>query len=203
MELHFILAGRPVTREGVNTFGPGVTEEALDRIARRVEAVAAEIRCTKHDAPMSVTCSGPTLHELDFAVTACCPNFEATLADRLRARVRPAGVLAGDAREGVETTARYKMRRLHRSFGPIAAGLVIDCVDLFTYGPIKRFVGFPAGLIAGYWMASIFKLPQKQRLLCALAAGIYCFIPGLEFIPVATLIGAFARFREPDDSPEN
>jgi hypothetical protein len=203
MNVHFILDGRPLTRGNWDTFGPDVTEDRVDRIANAVLDVAGEVRCAKHDAPPSVTCRGASLATVGFEVSACCPEFSAALADRLRQRVQPAVLLRPQAGGVVKSTRRHSWRRLHRAFGPILAGMLIDSVDALTFGPLKRFMGFPAGALAGYWMASIFKLPQRQRLVCALAAGIYCVIPGLEFVPVATLIGAWIRFREAGDPPEN
>ena len=87
-------------------------------------------------------------------------------------------------------------QRLNRAFGPVVAGLVIDLVDLATFGPIGLFLGLPIGAFAGYWMGRALGLERKPSLLCALAAGIYCTIPGTEMLPLATLVGAFARYRE-------
>ena len=93
-------------------------------------------------------------------------------------------------------------RRIHRAFGPIAAGLVIDFVDLATFGPFGLLLGLPLGGLCGYWMGTALGLERKQALWCALAAGIYCMIPLTEFLPLATLVGAFARFHENKDEDE-
>lgn len=90
----------------------------------------------------------------------------------------------------------HTLRRLNRAFGPIAAGVIIDLVDLATFGPIGLVLGLPIGGLAGYWMGTCLGLDRKACLLCALAAGIYCTIPFTELIPLATLVGAYARFRE-------
>jgi hypothetical protein len=87
-------------------------------------------------------------------------------------------------------------RRLNRAFGPIVAGIIIDLVDLATYGPIGYVLGLPVGGLAGYWMGRCLGLERKACLFCALAAGVYCTIPYTETIPLATLVGAYARFRE-------
>jgi hypothetical protein len=86
--------------------------------------------------------------------------------------------------------------RLNRAFGPILAGLLIDLVDLSTFGPIGLVLGMPLGGLAGYWMASCLGLSRWAALGCALAAGVYCTIPGTEVLPLATLVGAFARFQQ-------
>ena len=86
--------------------------------------------------------------------------------------------------------------RLHRAFGPILAGVIIDAVDLATFGPIGLVLGLPIGGLAGYWMGTCLGLDRKACVLCALAAGIYCMIPFTEVVPLATLVGAYARFRE-------
>ena len=85
-------------------------------------------------------------------------------------------------------------QRLNRAFGPVVAGLIIDFVDLATFGPIGYYLGLPVGAFAGYWMGRAIGLAPKPSLLCALAAGAYCMVPGTEMIPLATLVGAFARY---------
>ena len=87
-------------------------------------------------------------------------------------------------------------QRLNRAFGPVVAGLIIDFVDLATFGPIGTYLGLPIGGFAGYWMGRALGLERKPSLLCALLAGVYCMIPGTEMIPVATIVGALARYRE-------
>lgn len=98
-----------------------------------------------------------------------------------------------------------RAQRLNRAFGPVVAGLIIDLVDLGTFGPIGLVLGLPIGGAAGYWMGRTLGLSKKASLLCALAAGIYCTIPGTEMLPIATLVGAAARYYEsaPKTPPEN
>ena len=93
-------------------------------------------------------------------------------------------------------------QRLNRAFGPVVAGLIIDCVDLATFGPIGPYLGLPIGAFAGYWMGRALGLERKPSLLCALAAGIYCLLPGTELIPIATVVGALARYRESAPKPD-
>ena len=92
-------------------------------------------------------------------------------------------------------------QRLNRAFGPVVAGLIIDFVDLATFGPIGPYLGLPIGAFAGYWMGRALGLERKPSLLCALAAGIYCMMPGTELIPIATVVGALARYRESAAKP--
>ena len=99
-------------------------------------------------------------------------------------------------------TKTSQTQRLNRAFGPVVAGLVIDFVDLATFGPIGTYLGLPIGAFAGYWMGRALGLDRKPSLLCALLAGIYCMIPGTEMIPVATVVGALARYRESAPKPE-
>ena len=86
--------------------------------------------------------------------------------------------------------------RLNRAFGPVVAGLIIDFVDLATFGPMGMYLGLPIGAFAGYWMGRALGFERKASLLCALAAGIYCTIPGTEMLPIATVVGACARYYE-------
>ena len=88
------------------------------------------------------------------------------------------------------------IRRANRIFGPIVAGMIIDLVDLATFGPMGQVLGLPIGAFAGYWMGTSLGLSRRAAALCAVAAGIYCTIPGTEFIPLATIVGACVRYRE-------
>jgi len=87
-------------------------------------------------------------------------------------------------------------KRANRAFGPIFAGMIIDLVDLATFGPIGFILGLPVGGLAGFWMGRCLGLSKLASFYCAIAAGIYCTIPYTEVIPLATLVGAYARFRE-------
>lgn len=93
-------------------------------------------------------------------------------------------------------TSPSQAARLNRAFGPVVAGLIIDLVDLATFGPIGLVLGLPIGGAAGYWMGRTLGLNNQASLLCALAAGIYCTLPGTEMLPLATLVGAGARYCE-------
>jgi len=84
--------------------------------------------------------------------------------------------------------------RLQEAFGPIAAGVLIDGLDVATFGRFGIMAGPLIGGSAAYWVSSIYRLPVWQRLIWAVLAGTYCMVPRTEFIPVATLLGAFARF---------
>ena len=76
------------------------------------------------------------------------------------------------------------------------AGLLLDAVDLATYGPIGLWVGFIVGAVAGWLLAPSVGVSQRRRWLCALAAGTYCMLPFTAFMPLATVMGALVRLRE-------
>lgn len=86
------------------------------------------------------------------------------------------------------------MERLHRAFGPLAGGILLDLVDLSTFGPYG-LGGFVIGGLTGWWICSIYRIPTSARLVLALLAGVYCLLPLTEFVPLATLISAYVRFR--------
>lgn len=85
------------------------------------------------------------------------------------------------------------MYRLHRALGPIAGGLILDAVDLATFGPFG-VCGFFVGCLVGWWISSIYRFSTRARAVWALLAGVYCLVPFTEVIPVATIISAVARF---------
>ena len=85
---------------------------------------------------------------------------------------------------------------MNRALGPVAAGMIIDTVDFVTFGPIGLVLGLPIGGLAGYWLGKTLGLEKQTCLYCALAAGVYCTIPLTELLPLATLVGAYARCRQ-------
>ncbi|MBX3444301.1 MAG: hypothetical protein KF774_18000 [Planctomyces sp.] len=87
-------------------------------------------------------------------------------------------------------------RRLNRAFGPIAAGMIIDSIDLLTLGPIGLYAGPAIGGLAGFWLGRCLRLSGRESLLCGVIAAIYCSIPFTEVMPLGTIAGAWARFRE-------
>jgi hypothetical protein len=92
-------------------------------------------------------------------------------------------------------------RRINRAFGPIAAGILLDVLDLTTFGPIGLILGLPVGAAAGWWMADALGVEKKNRKWFALSAAIYCALPFTEVIPLATLTGAYVRFRQGGPKP--
>ena len=87
--------------------------------------------------------------------------------------------------------------RLESAFGPIIAGILIDIMDLSTFGPIGIFSGMLVGGALAYWICHIYAIPMKQRWIWVMLAGGYCTIPMTEFIPIATIAGAYVRYRNP------
>jgi hypothetical protein len=80
--------------------------------------------------------------------------------------------------------------------GPIAAGLLLDLVDVATYGPVGIWAGLVVGGAAGYLLAAGLGVPSERRLTYAAVSGMYCMMPFTAFLPVATVVGALVRFRE-------
>jgi hypothetical protein len=89
------------------------------------------------------------------------------------------------------------LERLHRALGPLAGGIIIDVVDLATFGPIGLVMGALIGGLVGWWVSSIYGFGTRGRALIAILAAIYCTVPFTELFPLATLVAATARFREP------
>lgn len=82
-------------------------------------------------------------------------------------------------------------RRAERAFGPIVAGAIIDAIDFALVGPAGLVIGF----LAGFWIGSIYGFSFMKRVAIGILAGWYCMIPFTRFIPLATLVGAYAQFR--------
>ncbi len=91
--------------------------------------------------------------------------------------------------------------RLHTALGPVAAGLVLDFFDLLTPGPVGYFVGPLVGLIVGGYLAGFHGFKGMGRVALALLAAAYLAAPMTGFLPLATLIGALARFGQSKPRP--
>lgn len=87
--------------------------------------------------------------------------------------------------------------RLYHALGPILGAVVLDAADFVTFGPVGVYIGFFVGLGIGWWLGGFYGFDRGARWTVAIAAGIYTMIPMTEFIPLATLISAFARFDRP------
>ncbi|MCC6578827.1 MAG: hypothetical protein IT440_00160 [Phycisphaeraceae bacterium] len=98
-------------------------------------------------------------------------------------------------------TSNDTSTRINRVFGPVVAGMIIDVVDLLTFGSFGLVAGIPVGAFAGYWLGQSLGLSRRSRLLCALAAAVYCTVPFTEFVPLGTLVGAYARYMQDRSAP--
>jgi hypothetical protein len=83
---------------------------------------------------------------------------------------------------------------LEQAVGPVVGGLIIDSIDLFSFGPLGLLGGTLIGGSVAYCLAGLNDLPVWQRTLLAIVAGIYCAIPFTNFIPAATIVGVLLHF---------
>ncbi len=81
------------------------------------------------------------------------------------------------------------------AIGPVLAGMIIDVLDIATFGATGLYIGFLLGAPAGWYLARRLGLDPKRAFLAAIGSGVYCTIPFTSPIPVATLIGIWARAR--------
>lgn len=97
------------------------------------------------------------------------------------------------------------VKRMNHAFGPIAAGMTLDLMDLITFGPVGFVLGAPFGALAGYWMGTALRLDRMGIIFCTIAGGVYCTIPFTELLPLGTLVGAIVRYQNPElfDEPQN
>ncbi|MEZ6121630.1 MAG: hypothetical protein R3C49_00485 [Planctomycetaceae bacterium] len=91
------------------------------------------------------------------------------------------------------------VQRVNRAIGPVAAGMIIDALDVLTLGPVGLLLGIPVGVIAGYWLGRSLGLEKNASLVCAAAAAVYCTVPLTEILPLGTLVGALGRFFQNSD----
>lgn len=88
-------------------------------------------------------------------------------------------------------------QRLHKALGPITGGLLLDFVDLTTYGPIGLVFGALLGGLVAWWVTSIYNVRGTARVFLITLAAMYCTIPMTEMFPIATIFCAICRFFEP------
>ena len=79
-----------------------------------------------------------------------------------------------------------------RTFGPLVLGMVVDVVDFGTRIPGPN--AFMVGMVATFLMMSLYGLPMRKRIIMAGLAGLYCMIPMTGKMPLATLMGVYAKF---------
>ena len=101
-----------------------------------------------------------------------------------------------ESEEGAEEGAEEGKSSVEKAIGPVVAGMIIDVLDLATLGGTGFYLGFLLGAPAGWYLARHLGLDRRRALLTAIGCGIYCTIPFTFPIPVATMIGAWARARQ-------
>ena len=86
------------------------------------------------------------------------------------------------------------LHRLCFALGPLGAGIVLDLLDLATFGPIGIFAGTLVGGCAGWILGGFEAFDRSLRIAFAICAAAYMTIPFTEMIPVATMLVLVARF---------
>jgi hypothetical protein len=86
-------------------------------------------------------------------------------------------------------------KKLYRALGPLAGGILLDTLDLATFGPFGLYIGWLVGLVVGWWIASIHEFGPMGKASFAALAAVYLTMPMTELFPVATIVSAAARFR--------
>lgn len=87
------------------------------------------------------------------------------------------------------------LRKLYRALGPLAGGILLDTLDLATFGPFGLYVGWLVGLTVGWWIASMHDFGTFGKAIFAALAALYLTMPMTELFPIATTVSAVARFR--------
>jgi len=89
------------------------------------------------------------------------------------------------------------LQRLYKALGPITGGLLLDFVDLTTFGPLGIFFGGVLGAMVAWWITSTYNITGTAKLFLITIAAMYCTIPLTELVPMATIFFAICRFFEP------
>lgn len=98
---------------------------------------------------------------------------------------------------------RALLARVYYALGPLAAGILLDVLDLATWGPVGIAIGAVVGAYAGWIIGGFEGLSRDGRVTLAVCAALYMMIPMTETLPIATAFTLIARFmkgpRQPDD----
>lgn len=86
------------------------------------------------------------------------------------------------------------LSRLNHAIAPFAGGILLDTLDVATFGPFGLYFGLIIGFAAGWWISSVYGFRKQTKIIFSLLAGIYCMVPGTEFFPLATIIAVIGRF---------
>jgi hypothetical protein len=89
---------------------------------------------------------------------------------------------------------RSVFARIYYALGPLAAGIMLDLLDLATFGMVGVFVGALVGAWAGWLIGEFEGLDRDGRVAIACCAAVYMMIPMTEPLPIATLFTLVARF---------
>jgi hypothetical protein len=106
--------------------------------------------------------------------------------------------MSADSADAVRATEKQTTSvagQLHKALGPAVPGLLLDLVDLAsltrTAGPV---VSLPIGFLIGVWLSLYYPIGWGWRGLIAIGASLYVFVPGTEYIPLATIATCLCRF---------
>ena len=87
------------------------------------------------------------------------------------------------------------LSRLWRALGPVLLGMLVDCGDLATLGPLA-LVAFPAGMVAGYLFSGFLDVSPTWRVGITVLTGLYWASP-LNFVPLATVFATAVQVFRP------
>lgn len=90
------------------------------------------------------------------------------------------------------------LRQFYRALGPLAGGIILDTLDIATFGPLGIYFGGFIGFTVGWWITSFYDFGPRMRFAIATLAAIYLTMPLTEILPLATSVSAIARFRGQD-----
>jgi hypothetical protein len=90
--------------------------------------------------------------------------------------------------------------RKRAALAPWAGGLLLDALDLATFGPVGIYGGFLVALFVGWWLASSHGFSRRGCAFIAVLSAVYIATPFTEVIPAATAVALLSRFAKKKDA---
>ncbi len=104
--------------------------------------------------------------------------------------------MSAENKQKETVTEMSASERTIRAFGPLGIGLLLDLVDLATFGAIGFYAGPIVGGLLGWWLATVYRFGILGQCVIILLTAVYLMFPATELLPLATIVLALIKFAD-------